>query len=133
MKLNFLLVGGIAGLLTLCAYASYLWLLPLSYSNLSAHDPRLALIIPKSVRQITPPSLCAPLRYDRDPIECGGICGTAYRLSFGTTLNQASLKKALDLPSLKRELGAQEIDLFTVGEHDCRSMQLNIYFDERMK
>jgi hypothetical protein len=133
MKLNLLSVGGLIGLLLLCLYAICLWFLPLSHSDLSAHDPRLALIIPKALRQIAPPGLCAAVRYDKDPIECGGVCGTAYRLSFGTTLDQAALEAALDVPQMTRILGAQEIDLFTISENNCRMMRLKIYFDERLK
>jgi hypothetical protein len=132
-KLNLLSVGGLIGPLLLCLYAFCLWFLPLSHSDLSAHDPRLALIVPKALRQIAPPGLCAAVRYDKDPIECGGVCGTAYRISFGTTLDQASLEAALDVPLMTRILGAQEINLFAVGGSSCRMMRLQIYFDERLK
>jgi hypothetical protein len=133
MKLNLSPAVGLIVLLFLCAYSLFLWFVPLSHSDLSAHDPRLALIIPKALRQIAPPSLCAAVRYDKDPIECAGVCGTAYRLSFGTTLDQASLEAALDVRQMTRILGAQEIDLFAVGGSDCRMMSMKIYFDERLK
>jgi hypothetical protein len=132
-KFNLLSVSGLIGLLLVCTYALSLWILPLSHSDLSANDPRLALILPKALREIAPPGLCEAIRYDKAPIECAGVCGTAYRLNFGTTLDQAALNAALDVPQMTRRLGAQEINLFAVGESSCRMMRMQIYFDERLK
>lgn len=133
MKFNRLFAGGVIGVVLFGAYALSLSLLPLSHSDLSAHDPRLALIVPKALREIAPPGLCAAIRYDKAPIECGGICGTSYRLSFGTTLDQAALEAALDVPRMTRMLGAQTIDLFSLSGGECRAMRIKIYFDERLK
>jgi hypothetical protein len=133
MKLNPLRVGGLIGVVLLCAYALFLWLLPLSHSELSTYDPRLALIVPKTVRDIAPPGLCEAMRYDKAPIECAGVCGTVYRVKFGTTLDQASADAALDIPQMKRVLGAQEINLVGIDGGSCRKMRIDIYYDERLK
>jgi hypothetical protein len=91
------------------------------------------LIAPAALRDIAPPNTCEPTRYDKAPIECAGVCGTVYRVKFGTTLDQASATTALDLPKMTRELGAKEINLLYLGGDICRKMSLEIYFDERLK
>jgi hypothetical protein len=105
----------------------------LSHSNLSARDPRLPLIIPKALRDIAPPALCSKPRYDKAPIECGGVCGTVYRIKFGTTLDQAAASTALDLVQMKRVLGVQEVNLLDLGGNRCRDMRIDIFYDERSK
>ncbi|TQM90392.1 hypothetical protein [Roseinatronobacter monicus] len=121
--------------LVLCAFgvasAGLLWafvrLVPMEFSSVSAHDPRVVFGITRNIRHLQIDGQCGPMRYSRAFLECGGICGT--RISLHLPLSSEP-----DLAALQAQSRADDVHYWSEDtQANCVPSQIDLVFDARLR
>ena len=88
------------------------------------------LFIPAEIRALDLPGRCSMIKYSLSYQECGGICGTYYRIDYGTTATEKEVEAfivAQNLPFLKENIKAWDFSKFR--PEACMQAMITIYDD----
>ncbi|ABL69827.1 hypothetical protein Pden_1730 [Paracoccus denitrificans PD1222] len=125
-------IAATLAVLALGAGYAVLRLLPMEYDDLSGADPRVWVLLPAALRGFELPGHCAPPRYSRHFLECGGACGHQVSIRFGS--RTVTEDRAAELAARAgAATGATEALAARVAPlaPDCPGWRLDLSFDTR--
>lgn len=90
------------------------------------------VVIPAAVRDLDVGKTCAPVRISKRYIECGGICGEHYQLTFGSTEGTDAITDRLR-PLIAANLPRHQVDTIALSAVDpeCPQLMVTVTHDER--